>query len=272
MNRETLIGAGKWTLERFLENTMREYHKTERTVRLILRVCDIVSVLWQIFTVIYLLYATLNGIGYIYVNIALLIFSVSYLTFNITVRILKDKLKRDKLIRARTKKAKRVYRAVKIALGVVKCGISIYGVCISWSSASVIAVVLAVFNVIGLLIDIALEAIYYVFNSKLKCFKAALAADRAAFTSKLKETAVDGARRLAVGAAQGIANIAVSRLTGTRIFRGWLPVAVESAGRGILSKAFLNLKKRGAKKKAINKFKNLRRAPGARPVKVTAKK
>lgn len=199
-------------LDFLLQNTMAAFDKTVREAKCIWRVWNVSSLIFKLSYIAYLIYALVAGVGNIYANVAFLAFSIAYLAFDLTLKAFESPLAKEK-----KKTVKHWFRIGKIGIDIVKVCMAVYAVVISWRNPSVVGVVLAVLSVFTLLLDIVLEIVYTIINSKLKLFKNAFEIDKANLETKVKEGAVQIASTLAAQAAAAV----VERFTPGLIKKGF---------------------------------------------------
>ncbi len=145
---------------------------TWKRILLIKRSCDILSLSFKLSYILYLIYALVEGVGSLFVNIAFLVFSTTYFIFEICVKFFKKNTEK-----AKVKSAKRWFRYGRIAIKAIKLSMAIYGIYTSLDSPSILGIVLALFSAVIFFVEVLLEVIYLVASKMLQKFKRSVSDD-----------------------------------------------------------------------------------------------
>ena len=123
--------------------------------------------------IVYLIYAIFLPFGYLWANIILLVITVAYLVFYLTTYDFKEKsFKKTKST------VRHVCRGIKLGVGGLTLGITIYGIYVAATHTTVLSIVLSCFMVAFWFIQVAIELFTYIFEYQSELFIAAIEADK----------------------------------------------------------------------------------------------
>lgn len=152
-----------------LDNTRKMLGDTASELRLFAFLTTLIS---QIVTVAYLVYALICGIGIAALNIAFAAVCVAYAIISTNFFAVKDKHKKGAL-----KDFKRGARIFKFAAKTITLTVSIYGIAISSEKVDAIAIILATLSIVLWIIQLVFELASAYVRYKSKIFMESLRTD-----------------------------------------------------------------------------------------------
>ena len=130
----------------------------------------IANIITQLAMLGYLVYNLISSSGLWYINLALLVLSLSYFTFTIICHTQEIKKETKKEVKAIHKWIKRVLKAFPIS-------IAIYSLSLAASNLTPIALISPIIIAVGWLLDISINIIYLIIVSRIDLICEGLAAD-----------------------------------------------------------------------------------------------
>ena len=137
-----------------LENTVNALKKTIDDLKKFVGVCTIVL---QVISLTYLIYAVIAGVGNLWVNLTLLVLSASYFVFYLIVRARKDNLK---------KKVSKIFRWCKLFVKFFNLGLIIYGLYFTLQEVTLLALIQLAFMVVGWVLGVVFEVVVSVVEKR----------------------------------------------------------------------------------------------------------
>ncbi len=162
-----------------LDNTKAMIAKSLRDIKLFLCVLTVVS---QLTTVAYLVYASVCGLGFLPVNASLSAIYVAYLAFYLMTYNTKER---------ETKKRRRslgnANRRLKLLVKTVTLAVSFYGIYISVKETTAITIIFSTLSILFWILQVIFEIVYIFVAHKAKLFVEGLKADFAAIIEPAKK-------------------------------------------------------------------------------------
>jgi len=131
------------------------------------------NILSPIIYIAYLLYAMTVSVGFLWLNVSLLIITASYLVFYLISYDLKNKT-----LRTKKRLIRHIYKAVKLSASALTLAITVYGVYNASSKTTAVSVLLCCFMAIIWLVSLTVELLTYYIEYQSALFLAALEADK----------------------------------------------------------------------------------------------
>ena len=128
----------------------------------------------------YLIYALAVGAGILFVNIALMALSASYLTFIIVQQVKQKKLPKDTV-----GMVGKAYRWSRICIKAFTLGATLYGIHIAASKVNTVTVILAALTTIAWMMSVLFELIKIIFERYYELIESAFAKDMYPIKKKL---------------------------------------------------------------------------------------
>lgn len=154
---------------------MLDYTKMaiKQTISDLKRTDYIRNVATQIIYIIYLVYTLIVGTGYLALNIILLVISISYFVFFLTMTSL-GKTPEGKTVK---KAGTRVYVWCKRLIKLFTLGLTVYGICTAAERVSALSVILAALMIVGWCLQIIFEVLIKILTNRVNFILEGLEAD-----------------------------------------------------------------------------------------------
>lgn len=154
---------------------MLDYTKMaiKQTISDLKRTDYIRNVATQIIYIIYLVYTLIAGVGYLALNVILLVISTSYFVFFLTMTSL-GKTPEGKTVK---KTGTRVYVWCKRLIKLFTLGLTVYGICTAVERVSALSVILAALMIVGWCLQIIFEVLIKILTNRVNFILEGLEAD-----------------------------------------------------------------------------------------------
>ena len=154
---------------------MLDYTKMaiKQTITDLKRTDYIRNVATQVIYIIYLIYTLIAGAGYLAANIVLLVLSVSYTVFFLTMTSCGKTPEGKNVKNAGTK----IYVWAKRLIKLFTLGLTIYGICTAVEKVTPLSVILAALMIVGWILQIVFEVLIKILTNRVNFILEGLEAD-----------------------------------------------------------------------------------------------